>query len=255
MPITAQCPGCKQSLSVPDQYAGAQANCPTCGTAVVFPAAGAPPAPPAYAPPPPAAPPAQSAWEPAGQAYPAAPAGPPRDNTELLTTIGLGVGIGFLALLALSTFLHWFAASAVFNGPGGGVRVLSLGSSSGLRFGDGRLVLLLSLLLGAAVGWNFFSRKFLSLTMVLAGAFGTFAFMVMLAHIGRFAGAGIYVGLVAAMGVMGGCIWTAVRCPLTLAMPGAATQPAFTRVYGALLGSQTAALVFGVIYWILRAAS
>jgi hypothetical protein len=218
-------------LSVGDEFAGAVGKCPTCGTAVTFAAAGA--APPPLAPTTAPAP----AYQPDLAGYPAPPPGPPRDNTELFTLIGLGTGTFFLFLLFISTFLRWH--------PG----------VSGTFFGDGRLILLFSLLLGAAVGLNFLTRRFFSLSMVAAGAFGTFVFMAMLAHIGRHAEAGIWLGLIAAMGIMGACIWTAVRFPLPLEVPGAATQPAFLRTYGALLGSQTVALVLGLIYLIVVAAS
>ena len=273
MPITAQCPGCNQTLSVPDQYAGAKANCPSCGTEVIFPSAGihAPPAPPPSAPPPqgdyqaaPAAYPPASAWQPDGAAYPVAAAGPPRDNTELFNIIGLATGAFFLLLLFISTFLRWVVVSA----PAGFRADVPSSGISGTHFGDGRLTLLVALLLGVAVGLNFLFRKLLPLTMLLAGAFGTFTFMVMLAHLGKCPGpgavmdllnpspgAGIIVGLFAALGIMGACIWTAVRHPLMLDMPGAATQPAFMRAFGALLGSQTVALVLGLIYWILFAVS
>jgi hypothetical protein len=160
----------------------------------------------------------------------------------LFTLIGIGTGAFFYLLLFISTFLRWLS-----GGEG------SIGFS-GTYFGDGRLVLLFSLLLGAAVGLNFLTRKFLSLSMVVAGAFGTFTFMVMLAHLNKSPGAGIIVGLVAALGIMGACVWTAVRFPLQLDLPGP-TQPAFTRAYGALLGSQTVALVLGLIYWIIFAVS
>jgi hypothetical protein len=269
MPITTQCPGCNQTLSVPDQYAGARANCPSCGTAVTFPAAGAapPPAPPVAAPAPPgvyqAAPAAAYPQPPAGQpfeaGYPAA-AAPPRDNAELFNLIGIGAGAFFFLLLFISTFLRWvsFRVPGVAEAPAVGV--------SGTHFGDGRLVLLFSLLLGVAVGLNFLTRKMLPLTLHIAAAFGTFTLMVMLAHLGKApgplaglitasAGAGIWVGLFAALGVMGVCIWTAVRHPLALEIPGAATQPAFMRAYGALLGSQTIALVLGLLYWIFFALS
>jgi hypothetical protein len=267
MPITTQCPGCNQTLSVPDQYAGAQANCPSCGTAVTFPAAGAAP-PPAPAPAPPgdyqaapaAAYPQPPAYPPGEAGYPAAAVGPPRDNTELFNLIGIGAGAFFFLLLFISTFLRWvsFRAAGFAEAPTVGV--------SGTHFGDGRLVLLFALLLGAAVGLNFLTRKLLPLTMLIASAFGTFTFMVMLAHLGKApgplaglitasAGAGIILGLFAALGVMGACIWTAVRHPLALDLPGAATQPAFMRAYGALLGSQTVALVLGLLYWIFFAVS
>jgi hypothetical protein len=263
MPITAQCPGCNQTLSVNDEFAGMQGKCPTCGTMVTFPNPGVQPAAPPPAPlppqadfqqPPPAAYSQPPAWEPGAPGY-APPV--PRDNTELFTIIGISSGAFFFLLLLISTFLRWgypVEIVAVFNVDRqvdfpAAVRV------SGTYFGDGRLVLLFSLLLGAAVGLNFLTRKFLSLTMIVAGAFGTFTFMVMLAHLGKSPGAGIFVGLAAALGIMGACIWTAVRFPLALEMPGAATQPAFTRAYGALLGSQTVALVLGLIYWIILAVS
>jgi hypothetical protein len=272
MPITTQCPGCNQTLSVPDQYAGARANCPSCGTAVTFPAAGAapPPAPPVVAPAPPgdyqaapaAAYPQPPAYPPGEAGYAAAAPALPRDNTELFNLIGIGAGAFFFLLLFISTFLRWVSIrmEVVAEAPPT--------SFSGTHFGDGRLVLLFSLLLGVAVGLNFLTRKLLPLTMLIAGAFGTFTLMVMLSHLGKTpgtgplaglmttsAGAGIWVGLFAALGVMGACIWTAVRHPLALEIPGAATQPAFMRAYGALLGSQTVALVSGLLYWIFFAIS
>jgi hypothetical protein len=248
MPITAQCPGCNQTLSVNDEFAGMQGKCPTCGAMVTFPSAAvqaaAPPSAPAPPPadfqqPPPAAYSQPPAWDPGAAGY-APPI--PRDNTELFTLIGIGAGTFFMLLLFISTFLRWMS---VAEGPG----------VSGTFFGDGRLILLFSLLLTAGVGLNFLNRRFLPLSMVVAGAFATFAFVVLLAHIGGNAGAGIYVALVAALGVMGACIWTAVRFPLLLDLPGATTQPAFTRTYGALLGAETLALVLGLIYWILWAVS
>src|SRR5262245_45905639 len=106
MPITANCPGCGQLLSVGDEFAGAVGKCPTCGTAVTFAAAGAAPPPPAPALPPPAtaaSPPPAFQADMAG--YPAPPPGPPRDITELLTIIGVATGTFFLFLLFISTFL------------------------------------------------------------------------------------------------------------------------------------------------------
>jgi hypothetical protein len=251
MPITAQCPGCGQMLSVGDEFAGAQGKCPTCGSLVTFHAQGPPPAapppppgPPAVAgappppaagyppPPPPAGGPLEPAWQPGPPGPYGAPPGTPRDNTELFTILGISLSTFFLVLLFISTFLRWV--------PGG----------SGTRFGDGRLVLLLSVGMAVAVGLNFLSRTYLPLSMVVAGAFGTFVFMVMLSWV-AFGQAGAIIGLIAAAGVMGGSIWTAVRFPLTLELPGAVAQPAFMRTYGSLLVSQTVALVSGLLYLII----
>jgi hypothetical protein len=168
----------------------------------------------------------------------------------LFTIIGIGVGTFFLFLLFISTFGRWVP------GQSGSIagHSITVPGISGTHFGDGRVVLLLSLVFGVAVGLNFLTRKFLPLTMTLAGAFGTFVFMVMLSWIGA-GGWGVILGLIAAAGIMGGCIWTAVRFPLPLEVPGAATQPAFMRAYGALMVSQTAALVLGLLYLILMAVS
>ncbi|MCI0458764.1 MAG: hypothetical protein L0Z62_17535 [Gemmataceae bacterium] len=153
----------------------------------------------------------------------------------MLTIIGISAGTFFLVLLAISTFLRWV--------PG----------MSGTVFGDGRLILLLSLLLAGGVGLNFLKRTYLPLSMVLAGAFGTFTFLVMLSLL-KNAREGVWVGLFAALGVAGVCVWTAVRFPLALELPGQqAGQPSFLTSYGALLGSQTLALMLGVIYWIAAA--
>src|SRR5439155_463363 len=156
-------------------------------------AAGPPPAAASYPQPPAMGMSEEPAWQPGPPAYQAA-ARPPMETAELMTLIGISVGIFFIFLLIISTFLRWVSGGE--GSPG----------FSGTRFGDSRIILLLSLALTVAVGLNFLSRRFLSLSMVVAGALGTLAFMVMVAHIGRGAGAGIYVGLVAALGVMGGCI-------------------------------------------------
>ena len=57
----------------------------------------------------------------------------PRDNTELFTLIGIGVGTFFLLLLFISTFLRWVSGGDLGRG------------LSGTFFGDGRLILLFSL--------------------------------------------------------------------------------------------------------------
>jgi hypothetical protein len=223
-------------LSVGDEFAGAQGKCPTCGTLVTF------QGPPAAAAPPPGGPPPgsyqASPYTPPGEAgmpgYAPAPPGPPRDNTELFTMLGLGGAAFSVLLLLIGTLLAW-------------VPVIHL---SGIHLGDGRMVFCLSLLLGALLGLSFLTRPLLPLAVVVAGAFGTFFFLIMLSGVSSGL-AGYIVGLIGAMGVMGTCIWTAVRFPLTLNTPLVAAQPAFVRTFGALLGSQTLALVCGIVYWMV----
>jgi hypothetical protein len=156
-----------------------------------------------------------------------------------LTIIGLSAGAFFLVLLAISTFLRWIEKFGV--------------TFSGTFTGDGRMILILSVCLAAGVGFAFVKRACVPLSVLAAGAFGTFAFVVALSFL-KYGQAGAWVGLVAAAGVAGTCVWTAIRFPVAVEIPGQqAAQPSFLRMYGPLLGSQTVALVCGVIYWLLVA--
>jgi hypothetical protein len=182
----------------------------------------------------------------------AAPAGVGVDPLTL-TLIGLGAGTFFYLLLLISPLLGWGMA-------GGTVRVSGLGvdfsvsniTVSGTHFGDGRMLFCVSLLLMAVVALNFLDRRFLPQAMVLAGAFATFAFLMMIGRTWS-GGAGVYVGMVAALGAAAACIWTAVRQPFVLETTLIPGGPSFIRTYGALLAGEAVAVVFGVLYWLLRA--
>lgn len=268
MAITARCPGCGQTLSVDDQYAGMQGKCPTCNTIVNFPAA--PNVAPAAAPPPmpsaaPAAPPSFPASEPfyaGAQAPLPSSAGLAALDPLMLTYIGLGVATFFYVLLLISAFLPWrdvSSANITVSGLSvfkeiirqGQLEVYS-GTRSGTAFGDVRMLFCLTLAMLILVAVNFLNRRFLPQTMVLSGAFATFVVLMMLAWIGG-ARAGVILGLIAALGAAAGCIWTAVRQPFLLESPLIPGGQSFFRTYGALLAAEAAALVIGVLYCLLRA--
>jgi hypothetical protein len=256
MPITASCPGCGQTLAVQDQFAGMQGKCPSCNTVVTFPSAGSAavtPVPPPVASPPasPVAPPPAMPGPPVG-AIP----GPPRLPMDpmVLTLIGLGVGTFFFLLLLISLFLNWRVEVITDLGsvilPRNGISFSD--ARTGISFGDGRTLFCLTLVMLVGVALNFVDRRFLPQCMVVAGAFATFVFLMMLGRIGS-GTAGVLLGFFAALGAAAGCIWTAVRQPCVLDTPLIKGGQSFFRTYGALLAAEAVAFGFGVLYWLLRA--
>jgi hypothetical protein len=255
MAITAQCPGCGQTLSVQDQYAGMQGKCPTCGTVVSFPAAApAPLAEPVHLP----AGVTPSASAPAADPFACVPPAPSASwslatmDPQLLTYLGLGIATFFYLWLLTSPFLNWGRRPGDLSGSEIDMLRSHLELKPGTRFGDGRMLFCLALAMLVVVALNFLDRRFLPQSMLLAGAFATFAFLMMLGRLGG-GGAGIYIGLFGALGAAAACLWTAVRHPFVLATPHIQGGPSFFRTYGGLLGAEAAAFVFGVFYWLLRA--
>jgi hypothetical protein len=257
MAITARCPGCGQILSVEDQYAGQQGQCPTCKTVVLFsgtanvqPAAAPPvaPAPSATAPGP--SPPTETYGY--TGAAPAPAGGLAALDPLMLTYAGLGTAVFFYLLLLVSTFLSWRVVG------GGSVTIGDRSITSpalvmaGTAFGDGRMLLCLTLMILGVVAINFLNRRFLPEAMVLGGSFATFTFLMMLGWIAG-SGAGIIIGLIASLGGAGACIWTAVRQPFVISSPLVPGGQSFFRAYGALLVAEAAALILGVFYCLLRA--
>jgi hypothetical protein len=253
MAITATCPGCGQTLSVDDQYTGMQGKCPTCNTVLTFPStpAAAPPPIPASAPAAPA-PASPAAYEPFGAA-PSPPAPGLALDENALTLIGLGAAAFFYLLLLISPLLGWAATHQGVTGSVLGVQVVfERVVSTGTRFGDGRLLFCLTLVILILIGLNFLNRSYLAPTMVLGGAFATFALLMMMGRVGA-GGAGVWLGLVASVGAAAACLWLAVRQPFQLQSSLLARQPSFFRTYGALMGAEAVALVLGVFYCLLRA--
>jgi hypothetical protein len=155
--------------------------------------------------------------------------------------MGLGIATFFYLFLLTSPFLAW------------GLRSDSEGGvAPGTYFGDGRMLFCLALAMLVVVAPNFVDRRFLPQCMVLAGAFATFAFLMMLGRVGG-GWSGIFIGLVGGLGAAASCIWMAVRQPFILETSLIPGGPSFFRTYGALLGAETIAFGFGVLYWLMRA--
>jgi hypothetical protein len=95
-------------------------------------------------------------------------------------------------------------------------------------------------------------RRSWPLGSAVAAAFGTFAFLMMLAHLGSLggaAGAGLWLGLAAALGVLGSFLFLACRQPPP--WPIAPAPNPLVQRYGVLLGAQGLAVLLGLIYWIV----
>src|SRR5262249_6115974 len=139
---------------------------------------------------------------------------------ETLTSIGLGIATFFYVLLLVSPFLAWASGGGAHfsyrnvimdvNGPVHGIK--------GTFFGDGRMLFCLTLAMLVIVAVNFLNRRFMPQAMVLGGAFATFVVLMMLAWVSS-GQPGVILGLIAALGAAGGCIWTAVRQPFHLESP------------------------------------
>jgi phage FluMu protein Com len=256
MPITVTCPTCNQPLSAEDQYAGMNVKCPKCSTVIPLPAASAAPIPSAAAfsaLPPPELPPLPSGVPPPAPAFaPAAPSGPglPFSLAGLgpVASLTVPIGLFFLVLAALSTFLPW-------------QYVPFLGQSfTGIASRNAILLLLLCLIVGGIVGSTFCFKDQLQLNAVIGGAFGTFAFFVTIAELSRAAraggaGAGLWIGFVSAIGIVAAFVVLAVPRPFEWPYLRTLNMPPVMQRYGALIASQAGAVVFGFLYLLIALAS
>jgi hypothetical protein len=260
MPIVARCPNptCGQTLQVPDQYAGMQGKCPTCGTMVTFqpapaaaaavPAPAAPP--PAYSPPaapPPGAPEAYTAQAPAAPgAYPpppvvgqvpAPPAGPSMSPQELVQLICVPAGLFFLLLLLIACFLHWAGVSGVGRG-------------------DTGIFLILTLMVGTVLGLTYLFKAWLPAIAVSGAGFATFAIFFMLGGIIRYhgSGAGVWVGLVGALGLAGALITLAIFRPVDSPTLQSLNLP-LMKPHGGLVVAVMVGVGLGLLYLIVTAVS
>lgn len=186
MPINVTCPNpaCGKPLSVQDQYAGMQGQCPYCKTIFTFPNPA--PLPPVMQP---VAPQSEAtvAQPPVPWDSPPPAPGPRRlpGRLDLVSLILFGVGLFFLLLFFISVLVPWIFAT--FEN-----RSLS---SNGLGVAIGVILFVLSLLLMAAgttvLILNFTLTvprvvdRLLSYTFSAAAWFGTFAFFCLLAGLFR----------------------------------------------------------------------
>jgi len=229
---------------VQDEHAGMQGKCPKCGTVLTFPSAAPPvlPVEPFSAQPPPVLPPAPPLLSSSAPGYAAAAPSPLGGNFSLagldpVASITLPIGLFFLALTALSTFLPWQAQP----------------SRSGIALADATLFLLLCLMVGGIVGTTFYFKDQLQLNVVIGGGFGTFSFFVVvgeMSHHSRLGGTGwgLWLGFVSTIGVVAPFVVLAVLRPLDWPYVKTLNMPPVVQRYGALGISQIGALLFGFVY-------
>jgi hypothetical protein len=248
MPITATCPGCKQTLSVQDQYAGMQGKCPTCGTVLTFPV----PPPSVFPMAPSAPPPPLPDFSPAPSGGSAYAGGPPASRApgttfslaglDQMASILLPVGLFFLLLEALATFLPWVSNP--------------LRSYSGIALGAATLFLFLCLIVGGIVATTFFVKENLALSAVIGAAFGTFSLLCLLAEMSLASrqggtGAGLWIGFLSAIGVTAAFAALAVLQPLEWPYLKTLNLPPIFQRYGALVASQAGAFALGFLFLLM----
>lgn len=250
MSITLTCPSCGQMCAVADEHAGKQVACPRCRGVISVPAAGTAPAgtPPAgivpagtipsvpMSPPPPAAANSPFAFESAPSAPPpsapgAAPPAPPARGAlagldDAARALGLDqfskilvyAGWGCLCLLALTTLLPWRASIRI------GIEDLSASlppqlstGSLGVSESGGLMTLFFTLEIGFLLVFSFFlgkSQQFFQLGLWAAAWWGAHSVLwrfIDVIHMGRWAGWGLYLALVASLGVAGAFITLVVQ--------------------------------------------
>jgi hypothetical protein len=270
MPISARCPNkeCGKSLKVKDELAGKKVKCPACASVFVVPAAEpvaavepapvkkkpAPPPPPAKKPaaPAPAAPAKKKAApvlednddemfedserEEEQETAPAAGGtGPGLDKQKQLVMF---IGLGTLALLAVSVFLPWVS----FGGFG----------FSGINFTAGIVMLILALGAAITLGVMFALKKPVAPVLPVGAAAGLYALVFFLIFLirgaGSFAGIGLWIGLLAALGATGTFIFCSIRCPFRLPALDKKGTPPFLRDHGALVGILAIGLILGLVF-------
>jgi hypothetical protein len=238
---------------VQDQDAGKPGKCPVCGMAFLFPGGPAPQVPlePFAVHPPPNVPPAFPELGAAAPGFASAgPAAPPRPFSLLgldqITSITLPIGLFFLFLLALSTLLPWV------SGP--------IRSFSGLNLSGGALLLLLCMMVGATAGATLYFKENVRRSAVVGAGFGTFAFFVMIGELSRASrmggsSVGLWLGLVAALGIIAPFIVLGVQRPLDWPHLKKLNLPPIMQRFGALAASLVGALLLGFLYLVLALAA
>jgi hypothetical protein len=178
-------------MNVQEEYAGQAVKCQACGTVLQVPATGAGPAPanlnPVEAGPAPAA--APGLWA-------AIERGCRENRLDVVSRNLFAGGLAALLLLAVSTFFSWLTLSL------GPYRLLS---AAGIQTPAGVLTLLLSLGAAGFAVFAFFQKPAWFVYAVYGAAiWGGLMFLYLLLQIfraGSLAGGGVYLGVLAALGV------------------------------------------------------
>jgi len=155
---------------------------------------------------------------------------------ELITPIA---GLFFLFLLFLAALLPWMYPRPEV-------------SASGLRLGDAGIFLVLCLLLGAAGGLTYALKTTLPVVAMVAAGFGVFSFFFMLGAMLEYSGhtgAGIWIGLIATLGVGGAFTTLSLHRPL--AVPEPSQTPVGMKRHAALFLSLAVGGGLGFLYLLL----
>jgi hypothetical protein len=131
---------------------------------------------------------------------------------------------------------------------------LGLGSISGVRVHDAAIFVVLCIILGAACGLTYLLKPILTRVVAIAGGFGTFSFFVMLGAMmeyGGAAGAGVWVGLFAALGVGGAFITLSLYHPVETKTADAVKLSPLLKRHAALFLALAVGGGLGFIYLVL----
>jgi hypothetical protein len=169
----------------------------------------------------------------------------------LVQLICVPAGLFFLVLLLIACLVPWAFAGAV---SGSTVVVRNI---NGIWLGEAGIFFVLCLLVTAMVGLTYLFRQALPLAATIAGSFGTFAFFFFLAEVVRFgsnAKAGIWIGLIAAIGTAGAFITLAVFRPMESPALQSLSMPLLRR-HGGLALAVVCGVGLGLFYLVLTALS
>jgi hypothetical protein len=170
---------------------------------------------------------------------PPAPGIPPE---ILIPNICFPVGLGFLGLLLIATFLPWA------GGYGGSV--------SGLKSGFGGFLFVFCLLLGTLGGLSYLFKSQQPLVSALSAGFGTYVLWYLIGVLVQFgklggASAGVWVGLVSALFLGAGFTVASVFRPAPWPYADSLGLAPFLKRHAVLLLAHAVAVVLGIITLIL----
>jgi hypothetical protein len=156
---------------------------------------------------------------------------------ELVQLICVPAGLFFLFLLFIACFLPWFG-------------------HSGVGRGDTGIFLILTLMVGTVLGLTYLFRAWLPAIAAAGAGFAAFAFFFVLGGIIQYGGrgAGLWVGLVAALGVAGALITLAIFRPVESPTLHSLNLP-LMKPHGGLVVAVVVGVGLGFLYLILTAVS
>jgi hypothetical protein len=154
---------------------------------------------------------------------------------QLVQLICVPAGLFFLLLLLIACFLPW-------------------GGLSGVARGDTGIFLILTLMAATALGLTYLFKASLPAVAADGAGFGAFAVFFMLGGVIRYhgSGAGIIVGLIAALGVAGALITLAIFRPVESPALQSLNLP-LMKPHGGLVVAVVAGAGLGLLYLILTA--